>query len=91
MKAKLATLAAIGVFATLSTGVEAKGCLKGAVIGGVGGHIAGHHAVVGAAAGCAIGHHIAKKNEKEAKRQSDLARREPARDMSGIQHEAPKN
>jgi hypothetical protein len=52
-----------------STGIEAKGCLKGAAVGAVAGHVAGHHAVVGAAAGCVIGHHIAKKKEREQKKE----------------------
>lgn len=90
MNIKLATLAAIAVFASLSTGAEAKGCIKGAVVGGVGGHVAGHHGVLGAAAGCAIGHHMAKKKDKETKQQADLARREPAPAAPIPQREARK-
>jgi hypothetical protein len=90
MSTKLATLAAIAVFATLSTGAEAKGCLKGAVVGGVGGHVAGHHGVLGAAAGCAIGHHMAKKKEKEATQQAEIAKRKPALDAPTPQREAGK-
>lgn len=73
MKTKLATLAAMLALATMSVGVEAKGCLKGALIGGVGRHVAGHHGVAGAAAGCAAGHYLAKK--KAAKQQAELENR----------------
>lgn len=52
-----------------SSGAEAKGCLKGAAVGAVAGHVAGHHAVLGAAAGCVAGHHLAKKKQREARRQ----------------------
>jgi hypothetical protein len=89
MNTKLATLAAIAVFATLSAGAEAKGCLKGALIGGVGGHVAGRHGVVGAAAGCAIGHHMEKK--KEAKRQAEMSNREPTPGAPISQRETRKN
>jgi hypothetical protein len=89
MKTELATLAAIALFAILSAGAEAKGCLKGAVIGGVAGHVAGHHGVIGAAAGCAIGHHEAKK--KEAKQRAENANREPTRGAPITQREARRN
>lgn len=56
--------------AGLSTGAQAKGCLKGAAVGGVGGHFLGHHGVLGAAAGCAVGHLHAKH-----KAQNEEARR----------------
>ena len=62
----LATL----VLLAASPGADAKGCLKGAAVGAVAGHVAGHHAVVGAAAGCVVGHHLAKKKEREARRQA---------------------
>jgi hypothetical protein len=91
MNTKLATLVAIAAFATLSSGAEAKGCLEGAAVGGVAGHVAGHHGVLGAAAGCAIGHHVAKKKEKEAKRQAELARHEPTPDTPLQQREMRKN
>ncbi|WP_430913985.1 hypothetical protein [Methylobacterium sp. sgz302541] len=52
----------------LSTGAEAKGCIKGAVVGGIAGHMAGH-GVVGAAAGCAIGRHQANKADREKQAQ----------------------
>jgi hypothetical protein len=66
MKTKLAVLAAMFALASISSGVEAKGCLKGAVVGAVGGHVAGRHGVAGAAAGCAVGHHIANRRENAA-------------------------
>lgn len=59
---------------TLSTGAEAKGCIKGALVGGVAGHMAGH-GVVGAAAGCAIGRHRANKADKDSQAQQQ----QPAR------------
>lgn len=46
--------------AAISTGANAKGCLKGAAAGGVAGHFVGHHGLLGAAAGCAVGHYHAK-------------------------------
>jgi hypothetical protein len=55
--------------AGLSTGAQAKGCLKGAAVGGVGGHFLGHHGVLGAAAGCAVGHlHAKHKGQNEEAR-----------------------
>lgn len=48
----------------VTTGAEAKGCLKGAVVGGIAGHVAGH-GVLGAAAGCAVGRHQANKRDRE--------------------------
>ncbi|MBD9644531.1 MULTISPECIES: hypothetical protein [Pantoea] len=54
-----------GVLLSVTSQVEAKGCIKGAVVGGVAGHVA-HHGVAGAAAGCAVGHHMANKKQKEA-------------------------
>ena len=54
-----------GILMSVTSQVEAKGCLKGAAVGGVAGHMA-HHGVAGAAAGCAVGHHMANKKQKEA-------------------------
>ena len=52
--------------AALSTGAQAKGCLKGAAAGAVGGHFLGHHGGIGALAGCAAGHlHAKHKAERE--------------------------
>jgi outer membrane lipoprotein SlyB len=48
----------------VSTGAEAKGCLKGAAVGGLAGHVAGH-GVIGAAAGCAVGRHQANKRDRQ--------------------------
>ncbi len=62
---KLAVVAALFAMTALSTGVEAKGCLKGAAVGGLGGHVAGKHGLVGAAVGCAVGHHMAKKKDQQ--------------------------
>jgi hypothetical protein len=64
--------------AALSTGANAKGCLKGAAVGGVAGHFAHRHGLLGAAAGCAVGHHQAKKKElaqQEQQRQAQVAHR----------------
>lgn len=53
---------------TLSTGAEAKGCIKGAILGGIAGHMAGH-GVLGAAAGCAYGRHVANKQDRQVQQQ----------------------
>ena len=50
----------------VSSGAEAKGCIRGAILGGIAGHFAGHHGLVGAAAGCAVGHHVANRQPKAA-------------------------
>ncbi len=68
MKLLLVALVASGL-ALVSTGADAKGCLKGAVVGGAAGHFAGHHGLLGAAAGCAIGHHQANKAAKQQQSQ----------------------
>jgi len=91
MKIRIAGMAALAALAVMSAGVQAKGCLEGAAVGGVAGHVAGHHGVLGAAAGCAIGHHMAKKKDKEAKRQAELARREPVHAETIPQREVRKN
>jgi hypothetical protein len=61
--------------AAISTGANAKGCLKGAAAGGVAGHFVGHHGVLGAAAGCAIGHHHANKKEQQTAAHNQVVRR----------------
>lgn len=58
----------------LSTGAEAKGCIKGALVGGIAGHMAGH-GVVGAAAGCAVGRHRANRADRESRAQPPRAAR----------------
>jgi len=64
MRIQLAAVVSLCAMTALSTGVEAKGCLKGAAVGGLGGHVAGRHGLAGAAVGCAVGHHMAKKAEQ---------------------------
>jgi hypothetical protein len=74
---KAATLA-ISLFislAAISTGADAKGCLKGAAVGGVAGHFAKHHGLIGAAAGCAVGRHHANKKDREAAAASNTVQR----------------
>ena len=48
----------------LSSGAQAKGCIKGAIVGGVAGSVAGH-GKVGAVAGCVIGRHEANKADAD--------------------------
>jgi hypothetical protein len=64
MKALLAGLALVLVFAATTMPANAKGCIKGAIVGGVAGHYAGHHGVLGAAAGCLVGRHMARQHQK---------------------------
>ena len=66
MNTKLLVIPLVLALGAMSSGAQAKGCLKGAAVGGVGGHFAHHHALVGAAIGCAVGHHMAKKKLRSA-------------------------
>jgi len=59
-KMKRILIAAAILSVSMSSTVDAKGCIKGAIVGGVAGSVAGH-GKLGAAAGCVIGHHEANK------------------------------
>ena len=77
-KAQMIGISLCMALAAISTGANAKGCLKGAAAGGVAGHFVGHHGLLGAAAGCAIGHHRANKKDQEqagVQNHSQVARR----------------
>ena len=50
---------------TMSTEVQARGCLRGAAVGGVAGHF-GHHPILGAIAGCVAGRSIANRQRSTA-------------------------
>lgn len=45
---------------TMSSPVQAKGCIKGAIVGGAAGSTVGH-GKLGAVAGCVVGRHEANK------------------------------
>ena len=62
MKSLFLSIVILGT--ALSSGAEAKGCIKGAIIGGLAGSVAGH-GKVGAVAGCVIGRHEANKDAAE--------------------------
>lgn len=68
MRMKLLMLPLVVALGAMSSGAQARGCLKGAAVGAVGGHLVHHHALAGAAIGCAVGHHMAKKKRTHTAR-----------------------
>ena len=51
---------ALAGLVSISSEVQARGCLRGAAVGGVAGHFA-HHPILGAIAGCVTGRVVAKR------------------------------
>ncbi len=59
MRYGLVLLALAGML-SMSSEVQARGCLRGAAVGGVAGHFA-HHPILGAIAGCVTGRAVANR------------------------------
>ena len=59
MRYGLIVLALTGMV-SMSSEVQARGCLRGAAVGGVAGHFA-HHLILGAIAGCVTGRAVANR------------------------------